>query len=444
MNAKIRFLSIFLFGFLSLHAQKSTPVERLVEYPIYPGCENYAGNRKMLVQCFGEKFNNDLMKSTDLKFPKDKVGKDVDALYARVNFWVKRTGVIGNVEAKYGDTIIFDQVVRAVLKVSNDLQKNGKYIRPGKTQSGRAADFRFTQDFKIIRPKDESREKKNKPTCEYRVSDPVTYNRTKKIANFKSCPETNDRVADYICLQKTFKLALLPFEKIPSDIGKGQSVKTAFTINIDAQGKFKIYSHSPIQGRAEIATQQVQKAIDSLNAIPNNVRAAIISNGSKHEMIFNTHFFAVKPLNNFAICETPLPKEEQKAKTLNRVAYMAIMGGCQKNVLNKKLAVECFSDEMDKAIAPFKKFKFANNNVPSVKARVSFVINKKGEITDVKAKFGNKEFKTQAEEIIKKGAKALKDKGVKIYPASQIDLKPVDLYFIHDVAVENENYEEKK
>ncbi|MCK0202693.1 hypothetical protein MWN41_06625 [Ornithobacterium rhinotracheale] len=53
------------------------------------------------------------------------------------------------------------------------------------------------------------------------------------------------------------------------------------------------------------------------------------------------------------------------------------------------------------------------------------------------------EFKTQAEEIIKKGVQALKDKGVKIYPASQIDLKPVDLYFIHDVVVENDNYEEK-
>ncbi|MGQ1928880.1 hypothetical protein [Ornithobacterium rhinotracheale] len=290
-----------------------------------------------------------------------------------------------------------------------------------------------------------SREKKNKPTCEYRVLGPVTYNRTEKIANFKSCPETNDRVEDFICLQKTFKLALLPFEKNPSYIEKGNSVKTAFTINVDRQGKFKIYSHSPIQGRAEIATEQVQKAIDSLNAIPDNVHAAIIGNGSKNEMIFNTHFFAVKPLNNFVICEIPLSKEEQKAeaKTLNRVAYMAIMEGCQKNVLNKKLAVECFADEMDKVIAPFKKFKFTDNNVPSVKARVSFVINKKGEITNVKAKFGNKEFKTQAEEIIKKGVQALKDKGVKIYPASQIDLKPVDLYFIHDVVVENDNYEEK-
>ncbi|MRI62540.1 hypothetical protein EDM00_00805 [Ornithobacterium rhinotracheale] len=178
MKSKILFLSIFLFGFMVSQAQETThktkngevkenipipPEKKIVEFPVYPGCQNLVGDTKMLIRCFGIKFGDDALQFLDTTFPRD-ADPSKDILRVRVSFKVLKDGTIGYVKPKSGDEIIYNQVVKSVEKLANYLKENGRYIRPAVNALGDKIDCEFTQDFSLSRPKDKKKPKEASDT----------------------------------------------------------------------------------------------------------------------------------------------------------------------------------------------------------------------------------------------------------------------------------------
>ncbi|UOH78232.1 hypothetical protein MT996_01875 [Ornithobacterium rhinotracheale] len=167
-------MSIFLMGFMAgVQAQETThktkngevkenvpipPEKKIVEFPVYPGCENLTDNTKMLFKCFGIKFGDDALQFLDTTFPKN-ADPSKDILRVRVLFKVLKDGTIGEIKPKLGDEIIYDQVVQSIEKLANHLKENGKYIRPAVNALGEKIDCQFTQDFSLSRPKDQKKPK---------------------------------------------------------------------------------------------------------------------------------------------------------------------------------------------------------------------------------------------------------------------------------------------
>ena len=113
-------------------------VNRVTEMAIYPGCEEYKGNKRYLIKCFTEKLNEDIKKYTELKFPKNVYKERVGA---RVEFKINTNGEITNVDPKYGDVEFHPEAKRVIEKVAEQLKKNKQKIIPAKYDDGEKTQY---------------------------------------------------------------------------------------------------------------------------------------------------------------------------------------------------------------------------------------------------------------------------------------------------------------
>ena len=106
----------------------------IAEDVIYPGCEQYKGDRNSLRKCFKESLENDLSKYTKIKFPETEKSKKTAKVI--VDFRVNPKGQITNIEPKFGNKLFKSKAKQIFEKVVGELEKEGKVIIPAKTLDG--------------------------------------------------------------------------------------------------------------------------------------------------------------------------------------------------------------------------------------------------------------------------------------------------------------------
>ncbi|MBV7440111.1 hypothetical protein KRX57_01620 [Weeksellaceae bacterium TAE3-ERU29] len=93
----------------------------MAEMAIYPGCEEFKGDKRNLVRCFKRKLDADIEKYTKLKFPKNVYKKHVGV---RVEFKINTNGEIINVNPKFGDKEFYAEAKYAIEKVAKQSKNN--------------------------------------------------------------------------------------------------------------------------------------------------------------------------------------------------------------------------------------------------------------------------------------------------------------------------------
>ena len=124
-------------------------VNRVTEMAIYPGCEEFKGDKRNLVRCFAKKLDKDIEKYAKPKFPKNVYKKRVGA---RVEFKINTNGEITNVDPKYGDVEFHPEAKRTIEKVAEQLKKNKQKIIPAKYDDGEDAILIYVHDIKLDNP----------------------------------------------------------------------------------------------------------------------------------------------------------------------------------------------------------------------------------------------------------------------------------------------------
>ncbi|MXV39135.1 hypothetical protein GO491_10680 [Flavobacteriaceae bacterium Ap0902] len=107
---------------------------------IYPGCEQYKGDKEKLTQCFGAKLGQDLSKNLDTTFP--DVNKD--QLVVQMQFKVDTEGNIIDIVPARGDDELKLLAKQALEKVADKLNKSKKRIVPAKMNDDSYAILKMT------------------------------------------------------------------------------------------------------------------------------------------------------------------------------------------------------------------------------------------------------------------------------------------------------------
>ena len=124
-------------------------VNRVAEMAIYPGCEEFKGDKRNLVRCFAKKLDKDIEKYAKPKFPKNIYKKYVGA---RVEFNINTNGEIISVKPRHGDVEFRAEAKRVIEKVAERLKKNKQKIIPAKYDDGDDAILIFTHSIKLDNP----------------------------------------------------------------------------------------------------------------------------------------------------------------------------------------------------------------------------------------------------------------------------------------------------
>ncbi|MRI62539.1 hypothetical protein EDM00_00800 [Ornithobacterium rhinotracheale] len=126
---------------------KPVSVTRVSEMAVFPGCENYRGDKRKLIACFSDKLGSEILKYLNNEFP--DVNKDV--VQVRLEFHVDPNGHITNIAPKYGDDVFKPEAKRALERVAEYLRRKNKIIEPAKMNNGEKVELIITQDVKLQR-----------------------------------------------------------------------------------------------------------------------------------------------------------------------------------------------------------------------------------------------------------------------------------------------------
>lgn len=117
-------------------------INRAYTMAVYPGCEDFAENKRESILCFSEKTKNESMRFLTMKYPEEMVHKKYIA--AQVEFIVDKEGKITKVKAKRGDEIFKSEAENAVKSAAQWLVENDTFITPAKMKDGKPVDLIFT------------------------------------------------------------------------------------------------------------------------------------------------------------------------------------------------------------------------------------------------------------------------------------------------------------
>lgn len=123
-------------------------VNRVKDMAVYPGCENKRGNKKELVQCFGDLLSKDILRYLNTEFP----NIDKERVAVQLEFVVNTDGYIEKVNPIRGDDVFKPEAKRALEKASEYLRSKGRKIEPAKMADGSKAPLIFQNNVVLQNP----------------------------------------------------------------------------------------------------------------------------------------------------------------------------------------------------------------------------------------------------------------------------------------------------
>lgn len=123
-------------------------VNRVKDMAVYPGCEKFRGNKKGLVDCFGDELSKDILRYLDTEFP----DIDKDRVAVQLEFIVNTDGYIEKINPIRGDDIFKPEAKRALEKVTENLRRKGTKIEPAKMADGSKAPLIFNRAVVLQNP----------------------------------------------------------------------------------------------------------------------------------------------------------------------------------------------------------------------------------------------------------------------------------------------------
>ncbi len=127
---------------------KNLVVNKVVEIPVYPGCEDFIGDKSELIACLSDNLDRDILDVLDTEFPnvnKDWVEVDLE-------FYINWQGLITDIRAVDGDNEFKVQAVSALRKVADDMKKSGIRIEPAKDEYGRYMKLLLRNKVVLLNP----------------------------------------------------------------------------------------------------------------------------------------------------------------------------------------------------------------------------------------------------------------------------------------------------
>lgn len=128
--------------------KKNLVVNKVVEVPVYPGCEDFIGDKSELIACLSENLDRDILDVLDTEFP--KVNKDW--VEVDLEFYINWQGLITDIRAVDGDNEFKVQAVSALRQVADDLKKSGIRIEPAKDEYGRYMKLLLRNKVVLLNP----------------------------------------------------------------------------------------------------------------------------------------------------------------------------------------------------------------------------------------------------------------------------------------------------
>lgn len=141
---------------------------------------------------------------------------------------------------------------------------------------------------------------------------------------------------------------------------------------------------------------------------------------------------------------TPLPEAPKKTEYFARdVTKMAIFPGCEKFENDKNKAQLCIAEKLQNELSTqldgFKQ-KAERFQIREAKARLQFIVNKKGEIVDIQAmRGGNAELNKESKEALERIARKMVQQKRHIQPAKFSDGTPVNIVLAIPIQFNLEN-----
>ena len=134
------FILFISLSSITLFAQESSKdavtVNRVSEMAIYPGCDEFEGNKRELIKCMGDKLSRDVMMFLDTDYPITVESIDKDMLARKIQFEINTEGEIVNISAPQGDKAFEEQALSAYVKLAEYLKSENKYLVPAKMENG--------------------------------------------------------------------------------------------------------------------------------------------------------------------------------------------------------------------------------------------------------------------------------------------------------------------
>ena len=128
--------------------KKNLVVNKVVEIPIYPGCEELEDSKAELIECLSTHIQQSILAVLDTEFPnvnKDWVEVDLE-------FYINWQGLITDIRAVDGDNEFKVQAVSALRQVADDMKKSGIRIEPAKDEYGRYMKLLLRNKVVLLNP----------------------------------------------------------------------------------------------------------------------------------------------------------------------------------------------------------------------------------------------------------------------------------------------------
>ena len=123
-------------------------MNRVQNMAVYPGCEKHRGDKRALIQCFGDQLTRDILRYLDTEFP----NIDKERVAVQLEFHVSTTGEIINVNPRAGDDIFKPEAKRALERAAQNLKQRNRKIEPATMANGDKATLIFQNNVILQNP----------------------------------------------------------------------------------------------------------------------------------------------------------------------------------------------------------------------------------------------------------------------------------------------------
>lgn len=113
------------------------------EYPIYPGCEAFKGNKQLLYECMSKRLGQEIMMV--MQAPKSN---DKEIQRVIIEFIVEKDGSVSEVVVAQGNAALAKSAKEAMIKVAERINKYRKIV-PAKNANGQAVRLKFQLPIKF-------------------------------------------------------------------------------------------------------------------------------------------------------------------------------------------------------------------------------------------------------------------------------------------------------
>lgn len=152
-------IAFLTFGSFAVFAQEqkagTVAVNRVDQMAVYPGCEEFTGDKQQLINCFGQRISKDVIEFLDTEYPVTAETIDKNRVAAKIEFEIDTDGNIVNITSTHGDKAFENQAVDAFIKLASKMKSENIHIIPAKMENDQAVKLVFTNSVAIQNPMDE-------------------------------------------------------------------------------------------------------------------------------------------------------------------------------------------------------------------------------------------------------------------------------------------------